>query len=1333
MRKILSVLITALLFAGACSKKEKKYIPFTSSTGDSSVNVSRSATGASLTNITVSPADQSVAKGTQAIYKATGIYSDGTTLDITNQCDWTVNSETDKVSAVDSPKGNFLGVGLTSVGTPAQISAGYNSIAGNASLNVTAATLSSIQITAVPSLVSGGTVQYYATGIFSDGTTQDISALVTWSSNNSSGISIDSQTGIGTGGSSTGAVTITATLTNPENFPSVANNGTATTSTTVTSPTVVSITITGVSSISAGNTTSYTASAQFSNGTSSDITTQATWSLTNTTHAAINDSVGNKGVLTSISIGSTIVQVSYLGVTGTKPVTISAATVTSVVVSPSPQSIAKGTTTQFTATATYSDGSVVDVTNSAVWSSSNSAVAGVDTSSTTGGTSQAIGMGSATISASIGGQSGSGNLTVTAATLVSIEINGSSSIAKGTTKQYTATGTYTDGSTLDITSLVSWNSSSTGNVAISNGTGTEGLATGAGQGSSTIQASLNGITSNSSTLTVTQATLSSIAIGGNATITAGATNQYTAIGAFTDGTTQDITSLVTWSSSSTTAATISNADGSNGQASAISAGTSSITASIPSGVNGIVTTGGGTIISNSSTLTVNPSITLSSISVSPNGISLPTGFTQQYTAIGTYSNGTTRDITSEVAWSSSSTSIATIGGSTGLATTVATGTTTISATLDNKTGSKTLTVNSLTVSSIYIGRDAYLPLYSDEPTNSNKSIKYYTALATFSNGSQIDVTDVATWTSSNSSVAAVDNLSPNKGKATAVSTGGPTTITASYGGKSGTANLTVNASNYNSVSSTFTSSIYSTVPVNMNVKSSDNVAVSGVTVKIYTSQDINSDVLFQGITNTQGNVTGTVGLTINSDSITVYAQAYKGTYTSSWYPIQVVKEINGTITIILQFGDLVLDGSSGNLNGITIVDSDGDGVEDSLDYAPNDPQIAFKQRYPGKNSGKVFTQSFERDWPKYSTTSTDLNDYVVQYYYEEYLNAAGKVTKILGNFEVVTAIWNTSHKAGLKLRLPSSANVSSFKSERYTYTNVAKDTVTNLTDLTASQLKDSLFIFPQRNLNTTAGCPSDVLCVTGVNGDAPFENPYYGNSGASHGAFYPGDISRVSIQFGAPISRDELGSAPYDVFLFYSDGSYYPSPATKEIHRVGLGYLWSAADQIPSGAVSTGKTQADYIGKDKYLDEWAVFQWAILIPQVWKPGHETTVINNTSKTGYIKYANWVSTKGQQNADWFKDTVNMVPDKIYQIQPLPNKNLCLDCTVGTEAYDPSTLPTTYTATSEVAFMEQVIDEGSKLMAYISQSAESGSTRGIAAAIALLVGAILAGRIWRNARK
>jgi LruC domain-containing protein len=464
----------------------------------------------------------------------------------------------------------------------------------------------------------------------------------------------------------------------------------------------------------------------------------------------------------------------------------------------------------------------------------------------------------------------------------------------------------------------------------------------------------------------------------------------------------------------------------------------------------------------------------------------------------------------------------------------------------------------------------------------------------------------------------------------------------------------------------------------------------------------------------------------------VYAQAYKGAYTSAWYPIEVVKSVSGTITIILQFGDLVINSTASTLNGITITDTDGDGVEDSQDAAPSDPQIAFKQRYPGKNNGKVFTQAFERDWPKYNTNSTDLNDYVVQYYYEEFLNASGKITKILGNFEVVTVIWNRSHLGGLKLRLPSSANVSSFKSERYTYKNVAKDTVTNLTNLTASQLKDDLFIFPQRNASIGCTATGDVLCVTGVNGDAPFENPYYGNDGAAHGAFYPGDISRVTIQFGAPITRDELGAAPYDVFLFYSDGSHYASPATKEIHRVGLGYLWSAADQIPSTAVASGKTQADYNGKDKYLDEWATFQWAILIPQVWKPGHEATTINNTADTGYIKYANWVSTKGQENADWYRDTANMVQDKIYQIQPLPNKHLCLDCTVGTESYDPDTLPTTYANTANVAFVEEVISGGNKLMAYISSSAKSGTARGAVVVIVLLVGAIFVSRIWRNSR-
>ncbi len=653
MKNIVYIMITALLFAAGCSKKEKKFIPFSSNGTESaplqSGTANTNVTGATLSKIQVSPADQSIAKNTHATYTATGIYSDGTIKDISNDCSWSVKSETDKASTVASKKGRFLGTAVTSTGTPAKISASYNSLSGDANLNITNATLSSIQISSIPSLIPGGTAQYIATGIFSDGTTQDISSLVTWSTSSASNVAIDATTGIGTGGSTAGTATITATLASPSTFPTVANGGVATTTTQLKNVTIVSITVTGVATIGAGNTTNYLASAIYSDGTSSDITTQATWSLSSSVNASISDATGSKGFLTAVNAGSVTVQATYAGSTGSKAVTISAITVSSIVVSPSSKSIIAGTTTQFTATATYSDGSTGDVTNSAVWSSSSTSVAGVNTSSSTGGLTQGISSGSSTITATTGGKSGSASLTVSSATLVSIAITGSDSdgsIAKGTTNQYTAIGTYSNGATQDISTLVTW-SSSNSNATISNTTGTKGLATGITQGNSSIQATLSGVSSNASALAITTATLTSIAISGSATVATGVTKQYVATGTFSDTTTQDITSLVTWISGSSSNATISNAVSDKGKAYALAAGTSNITASLANGTNGIVTTGSATITSNTSVLTISATTTSGTTSQSIAGynVTLPSTLTAGNTPTGnftgiTYSGGT---------------------------------------------------------------------------------------------------------------------------------------------------------------------------------------------------------------------------------------------------------------------------------------------------------------------------------------------------------------------------------------------------------------------------------------------------------------------------------------------------------------------------------------------------------------------------------------------------------------------------------------------------------------------------------------------------------------------
>ncbi len=83
--------------------------------------------------------------------------------------------------------------------------------------------------------------------------------------------------------------------------------------------------------------------------------------------------------------------------------------------------------------------------------------------------------------------------------------------------------------------------------------------------------------------------------------------------------------------------------------------------------------------------------TITSIAVTPVNLTAQAGATQQFTATGTYSDNSTKDITSQVTWSSSSTAVASINA-VGLATTVGAGTITISALQGGTTGTTTLTV-----------------------------------------------------------------------------------------------------------------------------------------------------------------------------------------------------------------------------------------------------------------------------------------------------------------------------------------------------------------------------------------------------------------------------------------------------------------------------------------------------------------------------------------------------------------------------------------------------------------------------------------------------------------
>ncbi len=426
-------------------------------------------------------------------------------------------------------------------------------------------------------------------------------------------------------------------------------------------------------------------------------------------------------------------------------------TVVRIVVSPATASIAKGRSQAFTAQATYSDGYAEDVTGSAAWAAGTPAVAHL-----MGATAFGDAVGTTSVTATLGPASGSATLTVTAAVLQSITVTPAyARIAKGLTQQFTATGHYSDGSSQDLTAQVAWSSSLTAVATFAAG----GLATAAGAGTTTVIATLGTMTG-STQLSVTAAQLLTIDVTPHdPTLPIGVTQQLTATGHYTDGSQVNLTAQVTWASDTPAAATVS----AGGLATPVAPGATTITATL-----------GAVVGSTGVTVTA---AALQAIAVAPPAVSLPVGFTQPFTATGSYSDGSTQDLTASASWASGNPAAASVAAG-GVATTAAPGTATISASVGAVTGAATLTVTSATLTSI-----AITPA---NPTLTTGTTRQLAATGSYSDGSFHDVTALATWSSSSSAVATVSAA----GLASALAAGA-TTVSAKVGAVTGSTPLTV--------------------------------------------------------------------------------------------------------------------------------------------------------------------------------------------------------------------------------------------------------------------------------------------------------------------------------------------------------------------------------------------------------------------------------------------------------------------------------------------------------------------------------------------------------------
>ncbi|HYR97599.1 MAG TPA: Ig-like domain-containing protein, partial [Gemmatimonadales bacterium] len=442
------------------------------------------------------------------------------------------------------------------------------------------------------------------------------------------------------------------------------------------------------------------------------------------------------------------------GSTDTAVVTVTPVPVSAVTIAPTSASVLLGQTAQLAATTVDSAGNVL-TGRTVTWTSNNSSVATVNGSGLVGVSAA----GSATITATSEGHSGTASISVSNVPVASVTVSpATASLTVGGTQQLIATPKDANGNAL-TGRAVTWTSSNSGVASVS-GSGLVGAST---AGAATVTATSEG-QSGTGSISVSNPAVASVTVSpATASLTVGGTQQLTATAKDASG--NPLTGrTITWTSSNSGVATVSG----SGLVSASSTGSTVITAT-SEGQSGTATV----------TVTAAPA-PVATVTLSPASATVAVGASQQFTATLRDASGnvlTGRTIT----WTSNNSGVATVSGS-GLVGASSTGSTVITATSEGQSGTATVTVTPPAPAPV-----ATVTLSPASATVAVGASQQFTATLRDASGNVLTGRAIS-WTSSALSVANVSTI----GLVTAL-LAGTTTITATSEGQSGAATMTVTA------------------------------------------------------------------------------------------------------------------------------------------------------------------------------------------------------------------------------------------------------------------------------------------------------------------------------------------------------------------------------------------------------------------------------------------------------------------------------------------------------------------------------------------------------------
>src|SRR5437762_1844188 len=416
-------------------------------------------TNVPVASVTVSPATATVTIGTTTQLTATPKDANGTALS-GRAVTWVTSNA---AAATVSANGVVTGVATGS----ATITATSEGQSGTSAITVTNVPVASVTVSpATASLTVGATTQLTATPKDANGTALS-GRVVTWGTSNAAAATV-SANGVVTG-VATGSATITAT--------SEGQSGTS--AITVTNVPVASVTVSpATASLTVGATTQLTATPKDANGTALSGRV-VTWATSNAAAATVSAS----GVVTGVAAGSATITATSEGQSGTSAITVTNVPVASVTVSPATASLTVGATTQLTATPKDSNGTALGG-RVVTWGTSNAAIATVSAS----GLARGVAAGSATITATSEGKSGTAAMTVTNVPVATVTVTPAiATLLTGATVQLTATPRDALGNPLSGR-VVTWSSDALGVAAVSG----SGLVSGLAVGGATITATSEG-------------------------------------------------------------------------------------------------------------------------------------------------------------------------------------------------------------------------------------------------------------------------------------------------------------------------------------------------------------------------------------------------------------------------------------------------------------------------------------------------------------------------------------------------------------------------------------------------------------------------------------------------------------------------------------------------------------------------------------------------------------------------------------------------------------------------------------------------------------------------